>query len=53
LFNPNATTSTFTNHMKGSKTYSFGTGREEFGSTVVNTPKPYYIGADKKNPGPQ
>lgn len=51
LFTPNATTSTFCNHMK-KNTYSFGAGREDFKSTVVNDPKPAYIGADKKNPGP-
>jgi len=33
-------------------TYSFGAGREDFRAAVVNEPKPYYIGADKKNPGP-
>ena len=48
LFCPNLTTSTFSNHMK-KNTYCFGTGRDAFGSTVVNTGN---LGADKANPGP-
>lgn len=49
LFNPNQTTSTFSNHMKKT-TYCFGAGREHFVNTVVN---PENLGADKGNPGPQ
>jgi hypothetical protein len=36
VFSPNNTTTTFAVHCKGPKTYSFGTGREQFGKTVVN-----------------
>ena len=35
--------------FKGPKTYAFGTGREQFSTTVVNVGN---IGADKGNPGP-
>ena len=49
LFNPNNTTTTFANHMKGPRTYCFGTGREDFCKTVVNREN---IGADRGNPGP-
>lgn len=49
LFNPNNTTSTFAVMCKGTKTYSFGTGRESFGKTVIN---PKAIAPDKSNPGP-
>lgn len=35
MFNPDNSTSTFSNHMK-TKTYSFGTGRDQFAKTVVN-----------------
>lgn len=49
LFNPNSTTSTFAVHVKGPKTFSFGTGRDAFTKTVIN---PENVGADLSNPGP-
>ena len=36
-------------HVKGQKTFSFGTGRDAFTKTVIN---PENVGADLSNPGP-
>lgn len=36
VFKPDNTTSTFSNHMVGSKTFSFGTGRSDIKSRVLN-----------------
>jgi hypothetical protein len=49
LFSPNNTTSTFAVHVKGPKTFSFGTGIEAYTKVVIN---PENVGADLSNPGP-
>lgn len=45
----NQTTSLFTNHVRGNKTYAFGAGREDFAKTVVNDKK--YPDPDVPGPG--
>tara|TARA_B110000285_G_scaffold168476_1_gene188419 strand:+ start:345 stop:683 length:339 start_codon:yes stop_codon:yes gene_type:complete len=49
VFSPNNTTSTFAVHCKGPKTFSFGTGREAYGKTVLNKEN---LQSDPLNPGP-
>jgi hypothetical protein len=49
LFNPDNTTSTFSVHRRGNKSFCFGAGRENFNRTVVNRDKIY---SDPDNPGP-
>jgi hypothetical protein len=49
VFSPNNTTSTFAVHCKGPKTFCFGTGRNDYGKTVVNADN---LPADPLNPGP-
>jgi len=48
VFNPDKTTTTFTNHMT-LHTYAFGAGRDAFKNQVIH---PSNLGPDKATPGP-